>query len=380
MPIAITPVRTAAERRQFVHFAWQVNRADPQWVPPLIDERLARLDPQRNPFWRTAEQVLWLATRDGQPAGTIAAILDHHAIQALGEAVGMFGFFECRDDAEVARGLFDAAAGWLSAQGCVKMRGPYNPSASDEVGILVDGFDTRPALLMGHNPRYYRDLLEANGFAKFNDLFARLWRRPAGAACVEDALPEKLVQVAARAGQRPDLRIRPVRLKQWDEEIHLACDIYNQALSDLPGYVTIPFEEFKVFAASFKPLVDPRLALVAEIGGRAVGFALALPDVNEALRRVDGRLDAIGMARLWWYSRHLKRLSFKILMIIPDFQNRGIESVLGMQVARALWDAGFQEVDLSLTGEENYKSTQFQERLGFKVYRRYRIYEKGITP
>src|SRR5512146_2341724 len=158
MSIAITPVRTTAEREQFVRFAWQVNRADPHWVPPLIDERLAKLDPQRNPFWKTAEQALWLASRDGRPVGTIAAIVDHHAIQALGDVVGMFGFFECRNDPEAARGLFETAAEWLWAQGCLKMRGPYNPSASDEVGILVDGFDTRPALLMGHNPPYYREL------------------------------------------------------------------------------------------------------------------------------------------------------------------------------------------------------------------------------
>jgi GNAT superfamily N-acetyltransferase len=378
MAITIRPVTSPAECEKFVRFAWQANRGDAYWVPPVIADRLAKLDPQRNSFWKTADRALWMTLRDGQVVGTIAAIHDRHAIATLSEPVGMFGFFECRDDPESAGRLFDTAAEWLKAKGCDKMRGPYNPSPSDETGVLVEGFDSRPALLMGHNPRYYQSLFEEHHFCKFNDLLARLWRRPVDSNCLEDTLPEKILRVAARASQRTDLKIRQVRLKEWDQEIAQACDIYNQALNDLPGYVAISQDEFKEFAASFRPLVEPRLTLIAEIAGRAVGFALALPDINEALQRVNGRLDWIGLGKLWWYSRHLERVSFKILMIIPEYQRRGIECVLGMKIAQELWNSGYREVDLSLTGEENIKSTQFQENLGFQIYRRYRIYEKGI--
>lgn len=378
MPLTIQPILEPAERLRYIRFAWQVNRGDCHWVPPLIADRLAKLDPCRNPFWQTAEQALWMVSLDGHPAGTITAILDHRANETLGEPLGTFGFFECSQDPACSRILFDTAASWLAGKGCRKMRGPYNPSPSDETGILVEGFDTRPCLLMGHNPPYYSSLFEKYGFIKYNDVMARLWQRPAGARSLADTLPEKLLRVAEKAGARSDLRIRPIDLQAWDEEIKMACRIYNQALNDLPDYIPISEAEFYTFAATFKLLVDPKFTLVAEIGGTPVGFALALPDINEALLHVDGRLDWLGLAKLWWYSRRLRRISFKILMLLPEYQNRGIEAVLGMQIARQLWDAGYQEVDLSLTGEENVKSTRFQEHLGFQIYRRYRIYEKGL--
>ena len=161
--------------------------------------------------------------------------------------------------------------------------------------------------------------------------------------------------------------------------LKLACHIYNTALGPLPDYVPVSDDEFLTLAGSFKPIMDTDMALIAEIGGKPVGYALALPDINEALLHVNGRLDLVGLAKLWWYSRKLKRASFKILMMLPDYQNRGIESLLVVQVAQAIWDKGYTEADMSLTGEENEKSTRFQEHLGFKVYRRYRIYEKPIV-
>lgn len=378
MTISLRPVQSAHERKQFATFPWQIYQGDRFWVPPLIEDRLYKLDPQRNPFWKTADQYLWMAWLDDQPAGTIAAIIDHHGNEVLGEKVGTFGFFECIQDREVARNLLDSAADWLAKKGCSKMRGPYSPTQTDESGILVEGFNTRPAILMGHNPPYYPSFFEENGFIKFDDLLARIWRRKAEYTRIEDGLPEKLLRVAEIAAKRPDVIIRNIRMKDWDAEIRLACEIYNLALGDLPDYIPIPLEEFRAFAESFKPLINPRFALVIEVGGRPVGFALALPDVNEALQHVNGRLDWLGLAKLWWYSRRLSRICFKILMILPDYHNRGIEAVLGMKMAHEIWDAGYREVDLSLTGETNIRSSLFQQNIGAEVYRRYRIYEKRL--
>jgi GNAT superfamily N-acetyltransferase len=185
-------------------------------------------------------------------------------------------------------------------------------------------------------------------------------------------------RVGERVSHRPDLVLRKVNMKDWENELRLACRMYNEALIPLPDFIPLSDEEFMVFANSFKPIIDPEMALIAEVGSRPVGFAIALPDVNEALLHVDGRLNLPGLAKLWWYSRKIKRVSFKILILIPDYQRRGIEGLLTLKIGQAIWKKGYREVDMSLTGEENEKSTTMQEHLGFKIYRRYRIYQKDL--
>ena len=377
MTITIKPVSSARERRQFITFPWQIYRNDPYWVPPLITDMTERLDLQRNPFWKTADQALWMATKDGKLAGTIAGIIDHHSIQTTGQKLANFGFFECIDDPEVAASLIETVSNWARQKGMPLLRGPFNPSATDEVGILVEGFNTRPAILEAHTPPYYPALLEQTGLRKFNDILARLVTRAPGDR-FEDNIPEKLRRVAERAVQRPDLVIRTVNMKDWDNEVKMACRIYNLALGDLPDYVPITEAEFARFCSSFKPLVDPRLVLVAELKGQPVGFAIALADINEAFQKINGRMDLPGLVKLWWYSRRLSRVSFKILMMLPEYQGRGVEAALVLKVAQAIFQIGFKEIDMSLTGEENVKSTTFQSNLGFKVYRRYRVYEKEL--
>ena len=378
MKIIVKPVKTPSERKLFITFPWQIYKNDRYWVPPLVSEKTERLDLHRNPFWQTAELAMWIAYRDGKLAGTIAGIIDHHGIEVTHQPVANFGFFECVDDQQAANCLFDAVSDWARQKEMPVLRGPFNPSPIDEVGILVEGFDTRPAILEAHTPPYYPALLENAGLVKINNTLARLVTR-APTSSYNELMPEKVRRVAERARQRSDLVIRPVRMDHWDEEIALACEIYNIALADLPDYIPFPQAEFARFAASFKPLMDPRLALIAEIKGKAVGFALALPDINEAFQHINGRMDLIGLAKLWWYSRKLTRVSFKILMMLPEYQGRGVEAVLVEQVGQAIWEIGFKEIDMSLTGDENVKSARMQDHLGFVPYRRYGIYEKGLS-
>jgi GNAT superfamily N-acetyltransferase len=381
--LTISPVRSESDLDQFITFPWAIYYADPYWVPPLLDDRRGKLDTVRSAFWKNASRELWVARLDGRCVGTIAAIIDQVRIKALGEAVGSFGFFESLPDPAVAGGLLDSAAQWLRQQGMELMRGPYNPSGEDECGILVDGFATRPALLEAHTPPYYPGLLEARGMVKYRDLVARLWRRQPGKS-LDEQLPGKLMRTAGRAAERPDLRIRRVNMRAWADEMELAWRIYTTALSALPEFVPITLDDFRALADSFRQILDPRMVLVAEVGGKTAGFVLALPDANEALQKVlshqePRQLDALGMLRLFWYTRQLKRVTYKILMILPEYQGRGIEAVLSAELARTILNLGYQEVDMSMTGEENERSNRFQENLGFQVYRRYRLYQKELA-
>jgi hypothetical protein len=378
MTLTIKPVETKQELRSFIHFPWIVNKGDPNWVPPLINDRFGKLDVEKNPFWQSAERQLWLALKDGEPVGTIAAINDIRREQKLRDGIGGFGFFDCINDIEVTRGLISTAGKWLSDRKFHLMRGPNNPSGSDECGILVEGFDTRPAILEAHNPPYYASLLEQSGMRKNQDVVARLIHRREDATELKDVLPEKLIRVAELVKKRPDLTLRPVNLKAWDHDVRIACDIYNQALGTLPEYIPMSQDEFRNFANSFKSLVSPDLVKLAEVNGKPVGFGLALPDINQALQHVNGRLNLLGLMKFLWFRRKLDRASFKILVMIPQFIGSGIETALVVEVAQALFNKKFKEVDMSLTGDENEKSNRYQDNLGMKIYRRYRFYEKNI--
>jgi GNAT superfamily N-acetyltransferase len=376
MPLSILPVRTSRELDLFIKFPWVINRRDSNWVPPLLKERKDKLDLLRNPFWRSAERELYLAVRDDQPVGTIAAIIDHHHNNVLKVEDGLFGFFDCLNDQEVADRLFSAAESWLKQKAMRLVRGPYNPSATDECGILVEGFNTRPALLEAHNPSYYANLVQNAGYGPCLEMVARMAVAPSGARQVEDILSEKLMRAVEKIQQRTDVVLRTIILKDWEREISLACSIYNRSLNSLPGYVPVQEEEFKAFADGFKPILDPDLAQLAEVKGVPVAFALALPDITPAFQKANGRLGPVGLFHIWKLTRKPARGTFKILMVLPDYQNRGIETLLVLAIARAAFRKGYREMDMSLTGSENEKSNRFQENLGYRVYRRYLIFEK----
>ncbi len=319
MTLSIRPVTTQRDLKRFVTFPWRIYRGDPNWVPPLIGGQMDKLTPGRNPFWKTAERALWLAERDGVPIGTIAAIVDHNHNRVLGQTVGTFGFFECVDDQAVANLLLETATRWLLDRDMTVMRGPYSPAGNDEVGLLIEGYDTRPAILEGHTPPYYILLVEAAGFAKHWDTMAWLAQAGPDAQTVEDVLPARLFRIAERARERAGATLRKINMAAWDTEVALAGQLYNAALAHLPDFTPLPAAEFAAFAAAFRPILNPDAALIIEVAGWPVGYALALPDFNEALQHANGRLFPCGALKLWWYGRRLHRLSFKILMMLPEF-------------------------------------------------------------
>lgn len=381
LPLRIVPAGTPRETARFFRFPRAVYRGDPNWVEPILADRIAKVAPDRNPFWRTAERRLWMALRGDAVAGTIAAIHDRRSNEALHRSLGSFGFFECFDDAEAAALLVDTAAAWLAARGLTAMRGPFNPAADDEPGILVEGFDSLPAIMEAHNPPYYARLLEAAGMRMHQEMFARLVVRPPGNhPFLEDAAP-RLRRAIEIAGKRDrGIAIRKLDRRRWDEDIRIACRLFNAALGYLPEHVPVSEEEFLAMGEGVKPILDDDLALLAEVDGTPAGFALVLPDVNQALRYCHGSLGPVGMLRFLLHRRSITRASFKIMMVAPEYQDRFVEVLLLARLGEALWRKGYREVDLSMTGDENWKSNRIQERTGPRVYRRYRIYQKELAP
>ncbi len=374
---AIREVRSNQELNQFIRFPWSIYRQDPNWVPPLISERTKLLDRQANPFWQSAELACWIAWRGDEAVGTIAAILDRHRNEVLGQKMGSFGFFECVREPETARALIETAEAWLRARGMKRIVGPHNPTHSDEMGLLVEGFDSRPAVLETHTAPYYPAYFEQMGYRPYQELVARRLFIPRHAR-PEDLLPGRMIEIARRVTSRRDVRVRPVNMRAWEEDIASACRIYNAALAPLPGYVDIPEEEFQRAARGFRPIIDPEMALVAEVDGQPAAFALALPDANQALQKMNGRSDILAVIRYLWHSRRLEQLSFKILMVLPEFQGRGLESLLILRITERALQKKYRVVEMSLTGDENLKSNRLQERLGLQVYRRYVIYQKDL--
>jgi GNAT superfamily N-acetyltransferase len=380
MALTLQPVTSSRDLRRFVTFPWLIYRGDPFWVPPLIRDQLAKLDPAHNPFWSNAERMLWIAWEGRSPVGTVAAIVDRSLIQALGRPIGTFGFFECVNEQRVADLLLDTAAAWLAGRGMVAMRGPYNPSIVDGMGVLVEGHHTRPALLEAHTPPYYASLLENAGFTRHLDAMAWLARADPTVRELAEVMPKRLLRVAERVRARSDVSIRRLDMTNLEGEVALAGRLYNASLAHLPQYVPLSDAEFRYFAAAFRPILDPDLALLVSVAGEPAGFSLTLPDFNEALRHANGRLWPLGLAKIWWHSRRLTRATLKVLVMLPQYRGRGLEALLIVETARTLWAKGYRELDMSLTGEENQEVQRLLEGLGAQVYRRYRVYERTLSP
>jgi len=373
--IHIRPAETARDRRAIVTFPWRIYRNDPLWVPPLISERLARLDPQRNPFSQTGEAQPFLAYRQGKLVGTIVPTIDHRSNQHLGEEVAIFGFFEVVEDDAVAEALFRAAADWARQKGMEALRGPFHFTPSDEPGLLIEGRDTPPVILMGHTPSYYVNFFQRFGFVKFgaDSLAFRAWATPYRGD--PGRLPPKLLRVAEAVQKRGGFTLRRGRLHRWSEEIESAFHIYNGALSTLPRFVPLTRADSERQARALEPLLDPHFVLFAEVNDQPVGFALGLPDINQAIRHANGGRYPWDWLKLWWYSRRIDCLSLKILAVLPEYRGRGIDILFYLEMARQMLAHGYRWMDMSLTAEDNLMTTRIAARFGAEVYKRYRVFQ-----
>lgn len=372
--IEVSQVTDRKERDQFIKFPWRIYRNDPAWVPPLIIERKAFLDRKRNPFYQHGDAALFLAKRNDEIVGRIM-VSDDPNYNALHQSnVGCFGLLESIDDVDVAAALFDTGADWLRRRGRSEIMGPIDYSTNYVCGLLIDGFQHPPTLLTAHNPPYYVRLIEACGFEKAKDWYA-WWFDPANAPV------SRLRRLVDARTRKTSVKIRPIDLRRPAEESQRLAAVFNEAWKNNWGFVPFTEAEAKHMATEMRPIIDPRMTLIAEIDNAPVAFVICVPDINVALQRMNGRLTRfglpIGLIKLLYHRRKIRTARFIALGVLEKYRRAGIAETLVLQVMEEGASRGFC-AELSMTLEDNVLVNRFIEAVGASKYKTYRIYRKSI--
>ena len=370
--VEVIPVSSRRERRAFIELPFRLYRDDPLWVPPLRRDVAERIDPARHPFYDHAAIALFLARerRRGRIVGRIAAIDNARHLAYHADGVGFFGFFECERDPGAAAVLFDAAATWLRARGLRVIRGPASPSLNDECGLLVHGFDRAPVVMMPYNPPWYAELLEGCGFQKAKDLVA-YWMG-------SDTVPQRLADASLRFAERHRLVVRPLDKRRFPEEIERIRAVYNSAWERNWGFVPMTEREFTHLAKRMKPVVDPTLVPFVEVDGATAGFALALPDLNRALRAMGGRLWPLGWLKGLWAWRRIDTLRVLTLGVLPPHRRTGASELLYLYFLRVGRTRGITKGEFSWILEDNHAMQAALRKLGAHHYKTYRLFDRPL--
>ncbi|HMB82397.1 MAG TPA: hypothetical protein VKI43_20115 [Vicinamibacterales bacterium] len=370
-PLTVRPVSNRSEFRRFIDYAYERNANDPHWVPPLRMAEHERLTPKKNPFFAHADVELLIAWRGATAAGRIAAIDDRLHNETHHDNTAMFGFFEA-DDADTARALLGAVEDWARARGRARVRGPINPSLNESAGLLVDGFDTDPMLMMPHNPPEYGAHIEAAGYRKVKDLFAWLYE-------FDGEPPPVIAKLAARLREKSRIVVRPLNLKEFTGEVERLRVIYCGAWERNWGFVAPTPDEFKRLASELKPIFDTRCAVLAEVDGKPVACAVAVPDINQALKGTSGRLFPSALFRLLFRARYVNQIRLLLLGVDADYRSLGIYPLLLFELHRQVKGGPYRRAEFSWVLEDNRDINQPAEMAGAKHYKTYRIYEKLLS-
>ncbi len=370
--VTVRPVAGKRELKLFKRLPWRIYRDDPQWVPPLMMD-VNTVIGGKHPFHQHAQVEYFLAWRGERPVARVAAIVNCIHNDFHGDRLGFFGLFEAEDDAEAVSALLGAAEDWLRARGMERVQGPMNLSTNEELcspGIQLDGFDRPPMVMMTHTRPYYPRLVEAAGYGKAKDLLA-YWLK-------DGTPPRRLVEGVARLQRAEGVVLRSLDMKHFDADVERVKSIYNSAWEKNWGFVPMTNPEFDHMAKSLKPVVEPRLVLIAEIKGEPVAFAIALPDLNQVLRRMNGRLFPFGILKLLWYKRKIDAARVITLGIKPGFRKKGLDAMMYLRLFQDGPPIGFPRAECSWILEDNWEMRRGLERMGATVYKTYRVYEKAL--
>lgn len=355
----------------FVDYPYELFRGHPHWAADLKKD-VRHLLETGHPFWRHAERKLFLACRDGRPAGRVAAIVNQAHNNFHSDRTGFFGFFDCEDDKEVSGALLAAASAWLKTKGMDSVVGPVNPSTNETCGMLLEGFDGPPMVMMPYNPPYYTGLMEAAGFAKAKDLYAYRYE-------AAKPLPDRFEKILARLQRDGKISVSFAEVSRLDAAIAEVKEIYNAAWENNWGFVPMTAEEMDDLAAGLKPVLKPDYLIFTRFEGKPAGFCLILPDFNIALRHVRGSLNPLNALPFFFrFSRRLNRGRMLTLGVKKEFRGKGIELLLIKQAILSARKLGWEYGEMSWTLEDNALINNTIEAIGGRLYRKYRIYQKTL--
>jgi GNAT superfamily N-acetyltransferase len=373
MSVEIRPVASKRDLRRFIRLPFALYRNEPRWIPPLLIDMHKRLDRKGNPFFAHAEAEFFLAWRDGEPVGRISAHIDHHFNEFQGNDWGLFGFFECEDSQETAHALLAAAQTWLTQHGRDRMVGPMNYTTNDEVGLMIEGFDRPPIILSDWHHPYYRDLIESYGFEKAVDWL--MWSlHISGRSRVRDAIWRIADQVESEHG----IVCRPMRKRDLDAEISRFLEVYNAAWERNWGAVPLSEDEVRHYAKQLKPILDENWAFIAERldTGEVVGAALTLPDYNQVLKHLDGRLLPVGWVKALYWRRKIDAVRVFALGVKPDYQHAGVAARFYQLHFEAAERTPQKGGEMGYILETNRPMNRAMEGMGGEIVRRFRVYER----
>ncbi len=376
--VTVRPVRGKEDLRAFLDVPFALYAEDPNWVAPLYLERLEHLDPKKNPYYQHAEVELFLAYRDGKPVGRISAQLCRLRSERYQDGVGQFGFLEAENDPAVFAALFEAAAGWLRQRGASAMQGPYSFSINDETGLLIEGFETPPSIMMGHALPYYAQRMDEAGFTKAKDVVAYDFMDPG-------EVPRALRSAYDKAIADKDVTLRPLDKKQLMKELEIVVSIANDAWSENWGFVPWTQEEMTALANNLKVLVTGDFVAIAEYKGEPAAMAVTLPNINDWIAGLDGKLLPFGWSKVVWnlFARPPKAVRLPLMGLRKKYHGTPVGAILGMAVIARVRkyhiSRGTTKGELSWILEDNMPMRHMIEAFGGRPYKTYRIYEKLIA-
>jgi GNAT superfamily N-acetyltransferase len=367
--VAVTRVESPGDERAFLRYPYALHEGSPGWVAPLLVHERDRWRPASNPSLGRLRAARWVARRGDAVVGRIAAFVDP-GFQRWEADCGFFGFLDCADDAAASSALLAAAEACLRSWGCRRVAGPVHFTTNEEVGLLTAGFERRSAVLTPYDPPYLAGLLASSGYVAWREYGAWEWTPAASLS--------RAIRRLARRGV-PGVRVRPLEPRRFDDEVGRLHDLYNRAFSELWGFVPMDEAEFRSQAASFRPFHRPDLVLFAEVDGEPEGFAVLLPDVNEALAGLGGRLLPFGWLRLAVRVRRIRSGRFLLLGVSPTQRSRGLGPLLAVRTSEAATAAGFERVEISLVQASNERMVRVIEAMGCRRTRTFVLFQKELT-
>ena len=371
--VRVIPADGKREFRQFLQLPYRIYDGDPNWVAPLLRDMKVMFDRDKHPFHEHSEVQSFIALDGDETVGRVVAIHNRNHVEYHDEPVGFFGFFECVDEQKVANALLDTAADWLRDRGLEVIRGPANFSTNEQAALLVQGFDRPPAIMMPYNPEYYEDLILNAGFRSAMDMVAY--------HLDNNMPPDYLLKVEERLSKRLKVSLRTLRKDRFDAELDRVLYVYNKAWEKNWGFVPMTDAEIRFMAKELKTVVmrDPEQVIFAENEqGEPIGFALWLKDYNQALIEANGRLFPFGLLKVLRRARNIDMCRVLTLGLIEEYRHKGIDNLLYLRIFREGAAKGMTEGEFGWILEHNWAMRKPLEKIGCKVYKRYRMYDRDL--